>query len=115
MSTALSGSSSAQPAARVAAVVIEDDAQLDVDALAHACSVGPQWVVERVEAGLLETFGPAHDRQWRFSSASLVRARRMVHLEQGFDANPELAALATDLMEEVGRLRARIRAAGLRE
>ncbi len=115
MSTAPPGSSSAQPAARVAAVLIEDDAQLDVDALAHACCVGPQWVVERVEAGLLETFGPAHDRQWRFSSASLVRARRMVHLEQGFDANPELAALATDLMEEVGRLRARIRAAGLRE
>ncbi len=109
------GSSSAQPGMRVAAVVIDDEAQLDVDALARACSVGPQWVVERVEAGLLETFGPAHDRQWRFSSASLVRARRMVHLEQGFDANPELAALATDLMEEVGRLRARIRAAGLRE
>ncbi len=106
--------SSSQPL-RVAAVVIDDEAPLDVDALARACRVGPQWVVERVEAGLLESFGSAHDRQWRFSSASLVRARRMVHLEQGFDANPELAALATDLMEEVGRLRARIRAAGLRD
>ena len=71
--------------------------------------------MERVEAGLLETFGPAQDRQWRFSGASLVRARRLLQFEQGFDANPELAALTTDLIEEVVRLRARLRAAGLHE
>lgn len=101
--------------ASVTAVVLEEDTPLDMQELARACCVGESWVIERVEAGLLETFGPAQNRQWRFSSASLVRARRMVQLEQGFDANPELAALTTDLIEEVTRLRARIRAAGLRE
>ena len=79
MSTAPPGSSSAQPAARVAAVLIEDDAQLDVDALAHACCVGSQWVVERVEAGLLETFGPAHDwcarGAWCIWSKASMRTR----------------------------------------
>lgn len=101
-------------AAAVAGVVIDEE-QLSVEEFARACCVGPDWVVEHVEAGLLQGTGPAHDRQWRFASASLVRARRMVHLEQGFDANPELAALAADLIEEVARLRERIHAAGLTE
>ena len=101
--------------ASVVAVVLDDDTPLDTQELARACCVGERWVVERVEAGLLETFGPGPDRQWRFTGASLVRARRMLHLEQGFDANPELAALTADLIEEVTRLRARIRAAGLRD
>lgn len=98
--------------APVAGVLIDEDA-LSVEDLARACRVGPDWVVEHVEAGLLEGVGAAENRQWRFTSASLVRARHMVHFEQGFDANPELAALAADLLEELNRLRKRLRAAGL--
>ncbi|MOA48290.1 hypothetical protein D3C78_1710190 [compost metagenome] len=43
--------------------------------------------------------------QWRFSSQTLVRAKRIAHLEAAFDADPQLAALAADLMEEVLNLR----------
>ncbi len=46
---------------------------------------------------------------WRFSSATLVRARRVAQLEATFDADPYLAAMTTDLMEEVARLRRRLR------
>jgi chaperone modulatory protein CbpM len=42
-----------------------------------------------------------------------VRARRLCNLETTFDAGPEIAALAADLIEEVVRLRQRLRAAGL--
>ncbi|MGH8767413.1 MAG: MerR family transcriptional regulator, partial [Burkholderiales bacterium] len=49
----------------------------------------------------------------RFVSADLARARRLAALERDFDANQELAALVVDLIEEVGRLRAQLRAAGL--
>jgi chaperone modulatory protein CbpM len=42
---------------------------------------------------------------WRFTSAALVRVRRIANLESAFDADPQLAALAADLMEEVARLR----------
>jgi chaperone modulatory protein CbpM len=34
-------------------------------------------------------------------------------IERDFDANPELAALVVDLIEEVGRLKGRLRAAGI--
>jgi len=37
----------------------------------------------------------------------------LVAVERDFDANPELAALVADLIEEVERLKARLNAAGL--
>ena len=41
----------------------------------------------------------------RFDSVTLVRARRVAQLESCFDADPQLAALTADLIEEVARLR----------
>ena len=50
---------------------------------------------------------------WRFDAIALRRVRSMVRLERDFDAVPELAALVADLEEEVQRLRAQLRRAGL--
>ena len=50
---------------------------------------------------------PARDVQaWRFSGHGIVRTRRIADLERTFDADPQLAALTADLMEEVQQLRA---------
>lgn len=89
-----------------------EDAALTLDELARACRVPPGWVIERVESGLLEA-APDTPGAWRFTSASLVRARRLSSLESTFDAAPELAALTADLIEEVALLRQRLQAAGL--
>jgi len=89
-----------------------DDAALTLEELARACRVPPGWVIERVEAGLLQA-SPSASGHWCFASASLVRARRLHNLETTFDANAEIAALAADLIEEVAQLRQRLRAAGL--
>jgi chaperone modulatory protein CbpM len=103
-----------------------EEAALTVDELARACAVEPDWVVERVQTGILG--GPAAPEPepeqqpppsrpapsgWRFSSLDLVRARRLRDIERTFDADEHLAALVVDLSEEVRRLRARLRAAGL--
>ena len=69
--------------------------------------MAPGWVVERLEAGLLQ--GEQADGRWQFSSATVVRARRLARLESTFDADPHLAALTTDLIEEVTVLRQRLR------
>ncbi|WP_281505704.1 hypothetical protein [Aromatoleum buckelii] len=39
--------------------------------------------------------------------------RRVRELERAFDADPELAAIVADLVDEVEQLRARLRRAGL--
>ncbi|SNY97423.1 chaperone modulator CbpM [Halomonas sp. hl-4] len=89
-----------------------DEATLTLDELARACSVETNWIIERIESGLLADGSP-YVASWRFTSHDLTRARRMYQLERDFEAAPELAALATDLIEENQRLKDRLRAAGL--
>ncbi len=93
--------------------VVLDEVALTVEDLARACAVDSRWVVERVEAGLLGS-ASVKTLEMRFVSADLARARRLAALERDFDANQELAALVVDLIEEVGRLRGRLKAAGLK-
>ncbi|MWV18024.1 MerR family transcriptional regulator [Pseudomonas sp. L-22-4S-12] len=101
------------PSIEIITSVVVDEVTLDLDELARACAVESLWVVERVEAGLLGALNRQQPAAWRFSSAELARARRLAALERDFDANPELAALVADLIEEVARLKGRLKAAGL--
>ena len=89
-----------------------DEATLTLAELARACSVEVEWVVERIESGLLADGSP-YVASWRFTSRDLTRARRLYQLERDFEAAPELAALAADLIEENQRLKERLRTAGL--
>lgn len=92
--------------------VLIDETALTLDELARACAVERQWVVERVESGLLAD-GSRYVASWRFTSCDLTRARRMRQFERIFDAEPELAALVADLLEDNEHLKERLRAAGL--
>ena len=85
-----------------------DDDTLSLQDLARACRRAPEWVRDHVEAGVIETIthvSTRHADEWHFTSTTLVRARRIAQLETTFDADPHLAALAADLMEEVQQLR----------
>ena len=93
-------------------VVVLDDAFLTVAQMASACAVHVDWVIGHVDDGVL-TVTAIVGAEWLFSARDLQRARRIRQLERDFDAGPELAALVADLLEEVGTLRARLRAAGI--
>lgn len=85
-----------------------DDSWLTLEQIAAACSVEPVWLIRHIEDGLfpqVESTGGT----WRFSGASLIRARRMRQLERDFEAAPELAALMADLLDEMDALRTAIR------
>lgn len=81
-----------------------------LEQLAHVCGVSQDWIVAHVEAGVLHV--DAGNNIFRFDCATLIRARRIAHLEKSFDADPQLAALTTDLIEEVTYLRKRLKAFG---
>ena len=85
-----------------------DGAVFSAEELARACGVVPDWVRERVQAGVLQA--DTQGVSWRFDSAALLRARRIAQLEAAFDADPQMAALAADLMEEVARLKRQLKA-----
>lgn len=89
-----------------------DEHALSLEELAQACRMHPQWVIERVTTGVLQCdtdTDPQASTTWRFSSQTVIRARRIADLERTFDADPQLAALTADLMEEVRQLRRRLR------
>ena len=86
--------------------VLEDPC-LTVEQLAAACAVERAWILQHVNEGLLPAAGGA-GAEWRFSSITLKRARRMSELERDFDAVPELAALVADLLEQLDEMRARL-------
>lgn len=92
-----------------------DEALLSVEELAASCTASREWVIAQVEAGVLVA-SPEHDRDpahWMFTGSELLRARRLWGLERDFDASPELAGLVADLFDELERLRARLRRAGM--
>ena len=103
----MSAHSPTPPAERVDA----RNASLTLDALARACRMDADWVAARLQEGLLQagTEGEGDRSAWRFSGATVVRARRIAHLELTFDADPHLAALTADLIEEVTALRQQLR------
>jgi len=89
---------------RTVEVLIIDDDGLSREELASACAVSVEWIERHVASGLLEVGATA---TMRFTSAQLLRARRLAEIERTFYANDELAALVVDLIEEVDRLRGR--------
>jgi chaperone modulatory protein CbpM len=88
-----------------------EDTWLTLEQVAAACTVEPQWLLRHIEEGLFP-HAESVAGVWRFSGASLARARRMRQIERDFDAVPELAALVADLLEEMDAMRARLRCAG---
>ena len=92
---------------RGVAELLDEQAHLSLDELARACCMQPDWVTERLAAGLLH--GEHTGGGWHFSATTVVRARRLAHLEATFDADPQLAGLTADLIEEVALLRQRLR------
>jgi chaperone modulatory protein CbpM len=91
-----------------------EEAALSLEEFARACAAPPDWVRIHVASGALSVSGE-RPAAWRFGSRELWRARRMRALERDFGADPELAALMADMLEEMARLRRRLRQAGLAE
>ena len=96
------GSNPARPLAPAA-----EEVHLSLEELASAGGIQPAWVVERIRAGLI-SIDDGEPASWRFTDLHLTRVRRMVSMERDMDANPELAALVADLIEEVQQLRSRL-------
>jgi chaperone modulatory protein CbpM len=95
----------------------DEDACLTLEQLCSVCALERDWLVVRVREGLIPAAGSADariaDTEWRFTTTTLARVRRMREIERTFDAAPELAALVADMLEEMDELRARIKRAGL--
>ena len=84
---------------------------LTLEQLCSVCALERDWLVVRVREGLIPAEGGA-EPEWRFTTTTLSRVRRMREIERTYEAAPELAALVADMLEELDALRARLRREG---
>ena len=89
--------------------------ELTLEELCSACALEREWLVVRVREGFVPVTSAAlgsSETEWRFTTTTLSRVRRMREIERTYDAAPELAALVADMLEELDTLRARLRRTG---
>jgi chaperone modulatory protein CbpM len=91
--------------------IVFDEQSLTLEQMSMHCRVSHEWVIEHVEAGVLQVEGGVIEH-WNFNARQLLRARRLLETERRFEANPELAGLVVDLVDELNRLRASLRQRG---
>lgn len=84
-----------------------DECWLTLEQLASTCRVEADWLQSHIDEGLLPSL-PSAAGTWRLSAAEVTRIRRVRAIERDFDADPELAALFADALEELDALRAKL-------
>jgi chaperone modulatory protein CbpM len=85
-----------------------EEAELTLTQMCRACQLSEERVFELVHEGVIEPVGRGPSR-WRFRGVSVRRVRCVQRLERDLGVNTAGAALALDLLEEMERLRARLR------
>lgn len=83
------------------------DDWVPVEDLARACRVELDWIMGHIDDEVL----PARRREGRYylQCSAIWRLQQMHRIERQFDADPHLAALVTDLLEELRSLRRQLR------
>lgn len=93
-------------------ILLDEQAELSLQDLCHACSTSTEWVVELVDEGVLDPIG--HEQaHWRFSGSNLLRARAAIRMQQDLHINLAGVALALELIEEIEAMRERLRRVGI--
>ena len=86
---------------------LDEAAWLGIAELCAHLQVEQGWIVELVDAGVIEPRGPAPDA-WSFPASALVRARATSRLVSDLGVNLAGVALILDLLEERRRLERRL-------
>ena len=92
-------------------VVVEEEVQFTLVELSRACRADVEQLVALVVEGVLTPSGDAAPR-WRFSGATLRRARVALRLAHDLELSADSTALVLDLLDEIEALRSRLRRLG---
>jgi chaperone modulatory protein CbpM len=89
-------------------VILDETTWVDAGEICTLCRLSRAHLVELVEEGVARPVGRTPD-DWRFPASDLARLRRALRLQRDLGVNPAGVALAMDLLDEIERLRARLR------
>jgi chaperone modulatory protein CbpM len=88
--------------------LLDETVEFSLADLCRICGVQEQLVVEIVEEGIVEPQGRERGG-WQFSGIAVIRVQRVIRLQREFEVNLPGAALALELLDEIERLKRRLR------
>jgi len=88
--------------------IVEEEVEFTFFELCRATGASEEQLALWIDEGALEPQG-AGPQAWRFDGASLCRVRIAQRLTRDLEINAAGIALALDLLDEIDRLRARLR------
>jgi chaperone modulatory protein CbpM len=88
--------------------ILEDEKRLTLRQLCEACSVHAEYIIELVDQGFIEPSGMERSH-WCFSGVTIRRVQKAKRLQRDLGVNLAGVALAVELMDEIDRLRAKLR------
>jgi chaperone modulatory protein CbpM len=100
-----------KPRHMLTGIIIDERTSLTLGELCRVCGVHAEYIVELVDEGVLEPIG-TEPGQWRFPGSEIRHARVALHLQQDLGVNAAGIGVALELLAEIERLRARLRALG---
>ncbi|KPV40293.1 hypothetical protein AN478_09370 [Thiohalorhabdus denitrificans] len=90
----------------VSGIVLDETVVYTLGELGHASGLGADYLMEMVEVGILDPAGSEEGR-WCFTGHSVLRLQAALRLQRDLGVNPQGAALALDLLDELSDLRRR--------
>jgi chaperone modulatory protein CbpM len=88
-------------------LILDEQVSLTLEDVCRACAVETTSIIALVEEGVLEPASGGKELQhWRFSGASLGRARIAMRLQRDLEINLAGVALTLELLSEIESLRA---------
>jgi len=93
--------------------IVEEEINLTLVDLCHACHTSEDHVIAWVYEGVLEPIGET-PVNWRFTGSSMRRARLAATLTYDLEINLPGIALALDLLDEIHILQARLKRVNIR-
>jgi chaperone modulatory protein CbpM len=87
--------------------LLDETVEFSLEDLCRICEVREQIVVEIVEEGVVEPRRAGDG--WHFTGIAVTRIQRVIRLQQEFEVNLPGAALALELLDEIERLKRRLR------
>lgn len=87
--------------------VLDERVRLTLHEVCHICGAAEETIIEMVREGVAEA--SSRGGEWTFTGIAVTRIQTALRLQRDLDVNLAGAALALELLDEIERLRRRVR------
>ena len=88
--------------------LLDEQIEWTLSELCLACDRHEEWIINLVDEGMLDPLGE-NQENWRFSGTSISRVHTAMRLEHDLGINIAGVALVIELIDEVEKLRCRLK------